>query len=272
MKCCNTILFFICLLVTFSAKAQIAADHLTCEMAENPLAVVQNQPRLSWQLVAAASNVSQTAYQVLVASSEKKIQNNEADLWDSGKVVSDKNLLIPYNGNPLKRETKYFWKVKVWNQDSKSSNWSPVSFFRMAAAATDLNPTWIGAITKANSHLPEGRNYHTATFKKEKKEALINASDSLARRSIMLRKSFALSKAIKEAVVYISGLGHYELTINGKKVGTSEFAPLWTDYDKTVNYNTYELKGGDLQRGENVIGVLLGNGMYNMVGERYAKF
>ncbi|MFV8326651.1 glycoside hydrolase family 78 protein [Flavobacterium sp. ZS1P14] len=272
MKCCKTILFFICLLVTFSSNAQIAADHLTAEMAVNPLAVIQKQPRLSWQLVSKESNVSQTTYQVLVASSEKKLKNNEADLWDSGKVVSDKNLLIPYNGNPLKSETKYFWKVKVWNQDSESSNWSHVSFFRTAAVATDLNPTWIGAITKANSHLPEGRNYHTATFKKEKKEALINASDSLARSSILLRKSFAVSKGIKEAVIYISGLGHYELTINGKKVGTSEFAPLWTDYDKTVNYNTYELKACDLQRGENVIGVLLGNGMYNMVAERYAKF
>jgi alpha-L-rhamnosidase len=272
VKCCKTLLFFLCVLVTFSANAQIAADHLTCEMAENPLAVVQNQLRLSWQLVAVASNVSQTAYQVIVASSEKKIKNNEADLWDSGKVVSDKNLQIPYNGNPLKSETKYFWKVKVWNQNNKSSHWSDIAFFRIAPSESDLNPTWIGAITKANSHLPEGRNYHTATFKKEKKDAIINASDSLARRSIMLRKPFTVAKEIKEAVVYISGLGHYELTINGKKVGNSEFAPIWTDYDKTVNYNTYEVAADDLQKGENVIGVLLGNGMYNMVAERYAKF
>ncbi|MEO8534376.1 MAG: glycoside hydrolase family 78 protein [Flavobacterium sp.] len=241
-------------------------------MSSNPLAVAQNQPRLSWQLVSEKWNVSQNAYQILVASSEEKLQKNQADIWDSGKVISNKNLQITYGGNPLKTENKYFWKVKIWDQGNKISKWSKTASFRITPSASDLNPIWIGAIKKANSHLPEGRNYHTATFKKEKKEAIINASDSLSRRSIMLRKPFEVKKEIKEAVVYISGLGHYELTINGKKIGNSEFAPLWTDYDKTVNFNTYELTTTELQKGENVIGVLLGNGMYNMVAERYAKF
>ncbi|WP_244307391.1 glycoside hydrolase family 78 protein [Flavobacterium fluviatile] len=88
----------------------------------------------------------------------------------------------------------------------------------------------------------------------------------------MLRKPFSVNKEIKEAVVYISGLGHYELSINGKKIGNSEFAPLWTDYDKTVNFNTYELTAKELQKGENAIGVLLGNGMYNTLEARYTKF
>jgi len=272
MRFFKSILFFICLLAAFSSNGQISANHLKCEMAENPLAVSTNQPRLSWQLVSKELNVSQTAYQILVSSSAKKLQNNEADVWDSGKVISNKNLQISYSGTPLKSETKYFWKVKVWNQDNKVSNWSKPVSFRIAPSESDLNSTWIGAITKADSHLPEGRNYHTATFNKEKKASLINASDSLSRRSIMLRKPFSVNKEIKEAVVYISGLGHYELTINGKKIGNSEFAPLWTDYDKTVNYNTYELSANQLQNGENVIGVLLGNGMYNTLAERYSKF
>lgn len=266
----KSILFFICLLATFSSNGQISIEHLRCEMVENPLAVIQNQPRLSWQLVSTASNVTQKAYEILVASSEEKLKKNAADIWNSGKVVSNKNLQITYSGTPLKNETKYFWKVKVWNQKDKASNWSKPASFRIAPF--DLNPTWIGAITKADSHLPEGRNYHTATFNKEKKSSLINASDSLSRRSIMLRKPFTINKEIKEATVYISGLGHYELTINGKKIGNSEFAPLWTDYDKTVNYNTYELSADELQNGENVIGVLLGNGMYNTLAERYSKF
>nr|WP_154783850.1 glycoside hydrolase family 78 protein [Flavobacterium sp. LC2016-13] len=259
-------------MTTFISNAQISVTHLTCEMTENPLAVIQSQPRLSWQLVSAKSNVSQTAYQILVASSEEKLKKDEADVWDSRRVNSGKNLQISYNGNPLKNETKYFWKVKVWDQNYKISQWSKTAFFRIAPNESDLNPTWIGAITKADSHLPEGRNYHSATYKREKKDAIINASDSLSRRSIMLRKPFSVKKEIKEAVVYISGLGHYELTINGKKIGKSEFAPLWTDYDKTVNYNTYELSTNQLKNGENVIGVLLGNGMYNTLAERYTKF
>lgn len=256
--------------MTFISNGQISAEHLRCEMAENPLAVNSNQPRLSWQLVSKKSNVSQIAYQILVSSSEEKLKKNEADIWNSGKVVSNKNLQITYSGIPLKDENKYFWKVKVWNQKDKASNWSKTASFRIAPSA--LNPVWIGAITKADSHFPEGRNYHTATFNKEKKASLINASDSLSRRSIMLRKPFSVNKKIKETVVYVSGLGHYELTINGKKIGNSEFAPLWTDYDKTVNFNTYELSTNELKNGENVIGVLLGNGMYNTLAERYSKF
>nr|WP_262902744.1 glycoside hydrolase family 78 protein [Flavobacterium hibisci] len=259
-------------MITFISNAQISAEHLTCELTENPLAVVQNQPRLSWQLVSKEFYASQIGYQILVSSSEEKLKNGEGDIWNSGRVNSEKNLQITYSGTPLKRETKYFWKVKVWNQKGKASNWSKTASFRMSPLASDLNPIWIGAITKADSHLPEGRNYHTATFNRQKKDALINASDSLSRRSIMLRKPFEVKKEIKEAVVYISGLGHYELTINGKKIGNSEFAPLWTDYDKTVNFNTYELTARELQNGENVIGVLLGNGMYNTLAERYSKF
>ncbi|MBZ4043866.1 glycoside hydrolase family 78 protein [Flavobacterium hibisci] len=272
MKFFKNILFLFCLLITFISNAQISAEHLTCELTENPLAVVQNQPRLSWQLVSKEFYASQIGYQILVSSSEEKLKNGEGDIWNSGRVNSEKNLQITYSGTPLKRETKYFWKVKVWNQKGKASNWSKTASFRMSPLASDLNPIWIGAITKADSHLPEGRNYHTATFNRQKKDALINASDSLSRRSIMLRKPFEVKKEIKEAVVYISGLGHYELTINGKKIGNSEFAPLWTDYDKTVNFNTYELTARELQNGENVIGVLLGNGMYNTLAERYSKF
>lgn len=272
MKNFKNIVFLFCLLVTFITNGQISAENLTCEMTQNPLAVVSNQPRLSWQLISKESNVTQSAYQILVASSEEKLKKDQGDIWDSGKVNSNKNLQISFGGSLLKTETKYFWKVKVWNQKDKTSAWSKTASFRTASSTSDLNPTWIGAITKADSHLPEGRNMHTATFKREKKLAIINASDSLSRRSIMLRKPFTASKEIKEAVVYISGLGHYELTINSKKVGNSEFAPLWTDYDKSLNYNVYELDAKALQKGENVIGVLLGNGMYNTVADRYTKF
>ncbi|KFF03528.1 glycoside hydrolase family 78 protein [Flavobacterium reichenbachii] len=272
MKNFKNIVLAICFLVTLVSKGQILPVHLTTEMAENPLAVVQNQPRLSWQLVSKESNASQIGYQILVASTEEKLQHDEADVWNSGRVNSNKNLQIAYGGSPLKNENKYFWKVKVWNQTGKISKWSKIASFRTASLESELNPVWIGAITKADSHLPEGRNYHTATFNREKKNAIINASDSLSRRSIMLRKSFEVKKEIKEAVVYISGLGHYELTINSKKVGNSEFAPLWTDYDKSVNYNIYELNAKELEKGENVIGVLLGNGMYNTLAERYTKF
>jgi hypothetical protein len=270
MKNLKNILFLFCLLVSFISNGQVKVNNLSCNAAVNPLAISAEKPVFSWQLSSKSFNVSQAAYQLLVASSEDKLNRNEGDVWDSGKVVSAASQDVHYNGKVLKNETKYFWKVRVWMNDKKTSNWSEINSFR--TQPSDLNPTWIGAITKADSHLPEGRNYHAVTFKKEKKQAIIDASDSLSRRSIQLRKSFSVSKKIKEAVVYVSGLGHYELTLNGKKVGNSVFAPLWTDYDKTVYYNTYEISANELLKGENVLGVLLGNGMYNTLAERYAKF
>ncbi len=257
---------------TAEKEAELVVTHLTCEMAENPIAVIDKNPRLSWQLESNGFGISQSAYQIVMASSQEKLQSNEGDIWDSGKVNSNTSQLISYNGIPLEDGAKYFWKVKIWDQNNEVSKWSEPSFFRIAPSSSELNPIWIGAITRAESNLPEGRNYHSATFKKEIKQAIVDASNPLARQSIMLRKSFNVSKNIKEAIVYISGLGQYELTVNNKKLGDSEFAPLWTDYDKSVNYNTYELTENDLQQGENAIGVLLGNGLYNMVAERYSKF
>ena len=267
----KSILSFLFLLIVFSSNGQITVDKLTCERTQNSLTINPNQVRFSWELASKKENTSQKSYQILVATSEEKLQKNQADIWDSGKVTSDKSQLISYNGNSLKSETKYFWKVKVWDNNNKESKWSSVAFFRTIPETASLNPIWIGAITKANSHLPEGRNYHTATFKREKKLAIINAADSLATRSILLRKPFEVKKEIQQAVAYVSGLGHYELTLNGKKIGNSEFAPLWTDYDKTVNYNTYELTASDFQK-DNAIGVVLGNGMYNTLADRYTKF
>ncbi|MGY5355649.1 glycoside hydrolase family 78 protein [Wenyingzhuangia sp. IMCC45467] len=266
---------FICMAVltacTSAKNANFEVTELTCEMNKHPLAVAANHPRLSWRLTATGFNVSQSAYQILIASSLEKLEENTADIWDSGRVTSNQSQLI-FIGQSLNAETKYFWKVKVWNQKNEASDWSKTAFFRTVPSTESLKPTWIGAISKEDSHLPEGRHFHTATFKRSKRDSIINASDSLSRRSIMLRKLFKIEKEIKEAVVYVSGLGHYELTINGEKIGNSEFAPLWTDYDQSVNYNTYEVPSSLLKNGDNAIGVLLGNGMYNMLAARYAKF
>ena len=137
MKFLKNILFLFSLLMSLISNGQIAAVHLTCEMAENPLAVVQNQPRLSWQLVSKENSVSQSAYQILVSSSEEKLKKDNGDIWSSGKVVSNKNLQITYSGTPLKNESKYFWKVKVWNQKDKASSWSKTASFRLAPSASE---------------------------------------------------------------------------------------------------------------------------------------
>ena len=99
----------------------------------------------------------------------------------------------------------------------------------------------------------------------------ISGMDTLATKSILLRKDFSLSEIPKQAEIYVSGLGHYELYINGSKIDESVFKPLWSNYNKTVYYNTFDISHG-LRKGNNTIGVMLGNGMYNVTGGRYYKF
>ena len=127
---------------------------------------------------------------------------------------------------------------------------------------------WIGAITKADAKTPEGRHYTGNVLKETKAEW--NQADPLSRQSIILRRSFWPYKTVKHAELRICGLGFYEATINGQKVGESEFAPAWSDYDKTVYFNTYDVTEY-IHSGDNELRVLLGNGFYNEQGGRYTK-
>ena len=94
---------------------------------------------------------------------------------------------------------------------------------------------WIGAITRKDAHIPEGRNYSGSVLKATKEQW--SKADPLSRRSIILRRSFKPLKPVQKAELRIAGLGCYELTINGKQVGNALFAPAWSDYDKTVFFN-----------------------------------
>lgn len=127
---------------------------------------------------------------------------------------------------------------------------------------------WIGAISRADSKIPEGRVYHTPAISEEVKKRWED-TDPLSKRSIYLRREFTATKSIKSAIVNISGLGHYELTLNGEKIGDYQFDPMWSDYDKTVYYNSFDVT--DVLKQNNAFGVLLGNGFYNQQGGRYTK-
>lgn len=259
------------LISSCSQGSRVEIENLTCEAMKNPNGIAKDRPRLGWQLVSGEYGVMQTAYQIIVASDEDKIKGDEADIWDSGKVNSSQSQWVLYGGVPLKKRKNHFWKIRVWDQEDKISEWSEVNNWTTVPGENYFDAEWIGAIRRENSNLPQGRHYHSPVVGKEKRDSIVAAADSLSYRSIMLRQEFPIEGGVKNAKVYISGLGHYELTLNGKKIGNSEFAPLWTDYDKTVYYNIYDLTAA-IKKGSNAIGVLLGNGMYNVIGERYSKF
>src|SRR6056300_687679 len=155
MKFFKAISIVIILLSSCTLENDFSVASVTCEMAKNPIALLSDAPRFSWQIVSNKNNVSQKSYQIIVSSTEENLENNIGDIWDSGIVHSNKSQLVSYPNKNLKKETKYFWKVKIWNQDNKASSWSETAFFRLAPETSSLKPTWIGPITKADSHLPE---------------------------------------------------------------------------------------------------------------------
>jgi alpha-L-rhamnosidase len=218
-----------------------------CELEEAPLLVDTPTPRFGWQLHSTENGVSQTAYELEIFDSGGNI------VWKSGKVISDQSQHIPYSGErPLEAGEQYGWRVRVWDNKGNGSPWSKMSQFRMAPDLNKLNAQWIGAIKRKDSNLPEGRDYHSVSDSSEKGERW-RATNPLSKRSIYLRRTFKVQKRVKSAIVYISGLGHYELSLNGKKIGNDQFNPLWSDYDKTVYYNGYDLTA-ELTRGENAVG------------------
>lgn len=248
----------------------LEVEKTACEMQENPLGVALSQVRFGWQLLSEAQGDRQTAYRIIVASGKANIDKNVGDMWDSRQVKSPQSHLVSYGGKSLSPGARYYWKVMAWDVSGQPSAWSRAATFDVAPAIRDLNVRWIGAIRKSDSGLPVGRAYNPP-YKKHGYDTLFAKVDTLARRSIMLRKTFAVSKAVRRAMVYASGLGHYELSLNGKKVGESVLSPLWSDYGKTIYYNSYDV-GTLLVPNLNAVGVMLGNGFYNCSeNSRYRK-
>ena len=155
-----------------------------------------------------------------------------------------------------------------------------------ASASVFESAQWIGAITREQAKLPEGRNFTGAKLKESAVKEAWAAVDTLSDRSIWLRRDIQLKGKVRQATVHIVGLGFYELTINGQKVGDSEFTPLWSDYNKSIFYNTYDVTAPlKTSQGDRPsvscpshgvcppvrLQVLLGNGFYNELGKRYAK-
>ncbi len=226
------------LILNSESRAESTAcrvENLRCEYLTDPLGLDETQPRLSWQVDADKRNQSQSAYQILVASSPDKLANDIGDLWESGKVDSSESVAIEYAGQPLVTDQKVWWKVRIWDAPGQQSAWSEPATWEMAL----LNPDhWHGKWIARN--------------------------ESIEPQPLpLLRQEFTLSKPIKQARVYVTGLGYYELSINGERIGNRRLDPGYTRYDKRVLYSTYDVTA-DLREGENALGVMLGNGWLNV--------
>jgi len=214
--------------------------NLRIETKENPIGIDMFQPRFSWQLSSELLNISQQAYQIMVASTAANLKAEKNLVWNTGKVSDSKSIFIPYTGSKLNAKQYYYWKVKVWTNKGESA-WSDVASWSMSFTENPLSKAkWIGMDSTLNSGNLTTKTRLSARY---------------------LRKEFRLKKSLKSAHLYISGLGMYECYINGKKISNDIFAPTLSDYTKRVYYNVYDVKSF-LAKNQNAIGVILGNGRF----------
>jgi hypothetical protein len=179
-------------------------------------------------------------------------------------MLSQASVWIPYSGQRLEPCKRYFWRVRVWDINDKPSQWSKTGEF-----LTGLfdRSDWKGAKWIGFEEIPGSLLLVPGVHG--------NGDDlgNIARNRTtipLFRKEFSLAKKISHAYVFVSGLGQYELYINGKKIGDRFLSPGWTDYRKTCLYNTFDVTE-KLASGPNVIGTIVGNGFYNISRERYRK-
>ncbi len=229
-------------------------------------------PHFAWIPGSGVRGERQAAYQILVASSRKNLIRNIGDMWDSGPIQSGSHFGVAYSlpgqvsfstlvaatgpsawlpdpfplarpARPLASNAPYYWKVRVWNGEGEVSEYSPPAVFETAMLGPlDWTAKWIS----------------------------FNNAETLP----MFRKAFQVDKAETRARAYNSGMGFHELCLNGQKVGGDVLEPGWTNYRKSCQYVTYDVTAM-LAQGDNALGVLFGNGMYNVIkkeGGRSSKF
>lgn len=215
---------------------------LRCEHQKDPLGIDERRPRLSWVYESRERDQAQTAYQVLVASARAVLDRDRGDIWDSGRVGGPQAVEVAYDGRPLASRTPYHWKVRVWDRQGRVSPWSAPARWETAF----LDPAeWLAR------WLNDGKPNPT------RDEAFYDDDPAP-----LFRREFELPAAATRARLYVTGLGYYEATLNGTRVGDHVLDPGWTMYGKRVYYSTYDVTR-QLRRGRNCLGVTIGNGWYN---------
>ncbi len=216
-----------------TAKAEIHVSEMKVQSMTNPVGVGVENPQFSWEWQSSRRGALQSAYEIMVSSSVEKLKKEIADIWKTGWIESPAQTYIEYSGKPLESCKTYFWKVRIRDNSEQVSSWSSeASFTTGILRPSEWGATWI--------------TYDTAQ----------------ATAQPIFRKIFSVDKKVIKAIACISGLGYNELYINGKKEGDHVLDPGQTNYDDYALYSCYDVTSR-LKTGDNVIGVMLGDGWYN---------
>ena len=237
---CHYLKILLLIVIPFCTNAQkpqslINIGELICEYQTNPIAIDVPQPRLGWKLYAPARNTKQSAYEIRVGTNPASLARGKQLLWESGKVYSDQSIQIPYRGRTLTSREEYYWQARVWDNKKHVSAWSAVNYWKMGLLNhSDWEARWIQD------------NYK---------------SDTNGGPSPMFRKQFRIKKQVKSAYLYITAHGLFEAELNGERVGDDYFSPGFTSYRNRLQYQVYDVSAM-VKKGENAIGVMLGDGWY----------
>jgi alpha-L-rhamnosidase len=259
------------LILTGCEDAKIKPSQLTCEYINNPAVIDVPNPRLSWINIAEVGERGQrqTGWQIRIARSREALASGQELVWSCKKMMSSRSVNVRYAGPALEQGCKYWWQVRVWDKNRNVSDWSEPAFFSMGLTDPSAwKAKWIGAPWQGEEALPKPSNPNA------------KLPSELPPPAPMLRKHFTVNKKVAKAVAYTTGLGYFELYLNGSKAGNEVLVPNQTNYGKRpglpeeniplpdnfreyrVMYMAYDVTE-ELNQGENVVGAILGNGFYN---------
>lgn len=233
----HTFIFYVVCLMLITACQQgnhgAFADELQCCNMINPEGI--DTPLLSWKIKSSQLGMFQTAWEIEIASSRKLLEKGAADIWKSGKQLSDKQFDIQPESN-FTEGSSYVWRVRIWDNNDQASRWSePAGFSIGLLKEESWEAKWITYPNAEERALP----YFRKKFLSDQE------------------------KSIEKALVYFCGLGAGELYVNGQLVDPTRFLdPALTNYEQYALYSTFDVT--DLiKKGENTVGVMLGDGWFS---------
>lgn len=223
------------LLLLYAAPAigqRMEAVFLKCEHLEHPLGIDAAAPRFTWQVADSRLGAAQTAYEIIVDEDAAIVRRGNGTVWKSGKIASSATITT-FNGKKLKPRTRYYWAVALWDKNGVKSATSQLSWFETGKMKEPWKAQWMS-----------------------------DGEDTLVYPAPYFRKEVQLQKQVSQARVYIVAAGLFELYLNGAKMGNELLNPMFTRFDKRNLYLSFDVTK-ELRKGNNAIGVVLGNGWYN---------
>lgn len=227
---------------TLPVGAELVPVDLRCE-GQTGWPAAGPEPSLSWRAEASAPDQAQSAWQVLVAGSTETLALDQGDLWDSGKVATERSPMVRYQGRPLAVGQVCHWKARCWDKDGRVFKWSVPSRWEVAPAAP---ADWQGA-----RWIDDGRPLPS------RDEAFYQPDPAP-----LLRREFTLAKPVLRARLHVAGLGYCLASLNGERLSDQALDPPWTAFDKRILFRTHDVTR-QLAAGPNCLGLTLGNGWFN---------